>query len=147
MRTHGLHGTQIYSAWKRMKDRCKHHDFYLERGIRVCKEWETFEGFYKDMSEGFRDDLSLDRINNLKGYSKGNCRWATFLEQQRNRSSVHSITFNGETLLLSEWAQRIGMKRDTLDRRINRLGWTLEEAFGIRPHLNNRMLRKKFKKL
>ena len=89
--THGMSRTRLYSIWRDMKNRCnglKKRDKknYFERGITYCTEWETFEVF-RDwaLSHGYRDDLTIDRIDNDKGYSPDNCRWATSLEQRLNQ--------------------------------------------------------------
>jgi len=78
-----------YGIWKTMRRRCEggtqDRQYYTERGITVCPEWEDFATFIADM--GFRPSPqhSLDRIDNDKGYSKDNCRWATPVEQRRNQ--------------------------------------------------------------
>lgn len=89
---HGLCGTRIYNIWENMKRRCYNpaHDSYKNygaRGITVCEEWlRSFESFAKWANEnGYREDLTLDRIDGNKGYSPDNCRWATWEEQNRNR--------------------------------------------------------------
>ncbi len=87
---HNKSRTKIYSVWGDMKDRCKNpkakkYHLYGGRGINYKKKWENFENFYKDMGESYREGLTLERINNNKGYSKANCRWATYKEQNKNR--------------------------------------------------------------
>ena len=91
-RVHGLGKTRLYGIWKHMKQRCynsntcKYKD-YGARGITVCDEWKNdFTKFYDwVMNNGYQDDLSIDRINNNKGYSPDNCRWVTSKQQANNR--------------------------------------------------------------
>ena len=88
--THGLHDTREYGIWSKMKNRCsnvkdKNYHNYGGRGIKVCARWQnSFENFYADMGPSEKH-LSIDRIDNDKGYSKDNCRWATMIQQANNR--------------------------------------------------------------
>ena len=90
--THGLRKTRLYHVWANMKDRCLNpntpsYSYYGGRGITICDEWrDDFQAFYDwAMANGHRDDLSIDRIDNDKGYNPDNCRWATHSEQMHNR--------------------------------------------------------------
>lgn len=107
-KTHGLTGQRPYRIWEGMKRRCTskssvNYGRYGGRGISYTPEWESFENFWSDMQTGYSDDLTLDRVDNNKGYSKENCRWATLSQQQRNRRKRKSskTPFIGVELLTS----------------------------------------------
>jgi hypothetical protein len=130
--THGLSHNKIYDTYVNMKGRCLNPDHqsypdYGGRGITICEKWMTFEGFYEDMKIGYSDDLSLDRIDNSKGYYKENCRWATKEQQQNNTRWNRYLTYNGTTQSVSQWAHQLGVGVSTLATRLRR-GWTIERA-------------------
>lgn len=130
---HGQKGKRIYIIWNNMKQRCGNpnateYTRYGGQGITVCEEWMDFAGFYRDMAPGYSDDMTLERIDNTKGYCKENCRWATRLEQSRNKRNVPLFMFQGKMRALGEIATIIDIKKDTLYRRIKNYGWSLEEA-------------------
>lgn len=93
----------------------------------VCERWRLYTNFLADMGER-PPGMTLDRIDNAKGYSPDNCRWATMKTQQNNRTNNRRITFRGETLTLMQWAERVGVNRRTLANRLDRLGWSMDEA-------------------
>ncbi len=130
-RTHGMRNTRIYSIWKNMlgRVRCSTNQDYSNyggRGINIDKKWIKFEGFYEDMSDGYKENLTIDRINNNKGYSKKNCRWVTTKEQNRNKRNV--ILFKGETAV--EASIRLGGNLSLVSKRIL-MGWSKEKAFTV----------------
>lgn len=123
---HGMRGTKIYGVWWDMRNRCENpnREFYPDyggRGITVCDDWKKFSAFYRDMGDA-PEGCTLERIDNDKGYSADNCRWATRSEQARNRRSSLLITISGETLSLAEWVEKHGVPYNTVFRRIRR-GW------------------------
>ena len=139
--THRKSRSRTYRSWAMMLQRCtnpKYTDFskYGGVGITVSKEWsESFEAFFSDLGERPLGK-SLDRINGSLGYFKGNCRWATRREQNQNLKSNRLLAFHGETKCISEWARIIGLPFMTVKNRIDRGGWTIEEALAI-PSTNH----------
>ena len=131
---HGMSYSRLYKVWKDMKGRCykptsKRFSAYGARGIKVCDEWLSFENFYKwSLSNGYSDDLTIDRINNDGNYEPSNCRWVTMKTQANNRRTNHLLTYKGETHTLKEWAEITGINYNTLVGRINRLGWSIEKT-------------------
>lgn len=126
---HGGHGTLTYARWKSMMQRCNspsHRSGYRAKGISVCDRWHDFASFLADMGE-CPPALTLDRLDNTKGYEPGNCRWATRTDQNRNRTCIVMLTYNGETKSVTQWAAQFGMRQANLTERL-RLGWTLERA-------------------
>jgi hypothetical protein len=125
--------SSTYRTWEGMIRRCdnpnaSNYEDYGERGIRVCDRWHDFMNFLEDMGER-PDGKTLDRYPDCSGdYSPENCRWASWEEQQNNRSNTRWIEFNGERLSLTMWARRTGLSRDTIRGRLDRLGWSVEKA-------------------
>lgn len=130
---HGGYGTRLYRIWGDMKARCFNpnaisYPNYGGKGITICDEWLTFPPF-RDwaMSHGYDDALTVDRIDNSKGYSPSNCRWATVTEQANNRRTSHFVTYNGETLTLIQWARKLNVSYSLLFQRV-KCGWDFEKA-------------------
>lgn len=137
-RTHGCTPRRLYRCWTDMNSRCNNpkHKFYRlygGAGRFVCDEWKKSFVAFRDwaFSHGYNPGLTLDRIDNAKGYSPDNCRWATRRQQARNRNSNRLITFRGETLSIQEWCDRLGLRGNTVRERIRR-GWPAEQAL-MRP--------------
>jgi hypothetical protein len=111
-------------AWSEMRQRCNnpnndkfHH--YGGRGIKVCAQWnESFHAFFSHVGFKPSPKHSLDRIDPDGDYEPGNVRWATQLEQARNKRKTHVLTVDGETKPLSEWAELTGIDYPTLWHRI-----------------------------
>lgn len=136
--THGMSNTRLYRIYRDMKNRCnglKKRDYenYHARGITYCKEWETFEGF-RDwaLSHGYRDDLTIDRIDVNGNYAPDNCRWVTRAVQNSNTRQNHFITYKGETHTMKQWSEILGINYHTLKSRLDLYGWSVEEAFTTR---------------
>lgn len=127
---HGMKGTRPYRAWRNMKDRClnpknKHWADYGGRGIKVCKEWLSFEGFWNDMQWTYEEELTLDRRDNNYHYCKSNCRWATLMEQAANKRNNVAV-YKGETA--RQAGLRINGNPSLVYQRLN-AGWSIEQAF------------------
>lgn len=128
-------GTRLYAIWQGMKRRTltKTNPRYADyggRGITICDEWkDDFEAF-RDwaLSNGYRDDLSIDRKDVNGNYCPENCRWATDLEQGNNTRRNRRLEYNGEVHTLTEWAKIKGIKITTLSARINTYKWSIEKA-------------------
>jgi hypothetical protein len=118
---HGLTNSRTWRSWQSMLKRChnpedEHFKHYGARGITVCPEWHDFNTFLADM--GIRPTgRSLGRLNNDLGYSKVNCEWQTQLQQSRNKRSTRWVTWQGLTLPLAEWGDRLGIRLSTLSSR------------------------------
>ena len=108
---------------------CSIYYKYGAKGISVCKEWreDKFKFFEWSITHGYKDDLTIDRIDNSKGYSPDNCRWATVKQQSNNRTDNHYITLKGERHTLNEWSEIVGLSCGAISQRLKR-GWTEEKA-------------------
>lgn len=129
-RSHGMTETKNYSVWSNMRRRCgfgpshgvmaKTRKRYSGRGISVCERWQSsFPNFLEDMGEK-PHGLTLDRIDNDKGYSKDNCRWATYLEQGNNCRSNVKVEFMGERKGVMEWSRELGVPGSSIAKRVKR---------------------------
>jgi hypothetical protein len=131
---HGSSSTREYATFRRMQDRCsnkKNADWliYGGRGIRVA--YATFSDFLSDVGDRPSEYHSIDRINVNGNYEPGNCRWATSTEQANNRRTNRLLMLNGETLTMMQWSRRTGISRETIEKRIDLLGWAVEAALTI----------------
>ncbi len=118
-----------YRTWHGMLQRCcnkngKVYKNYGGRGIKVCKRWlSSFENFYSDMGDAPTKFHSLDRINNERGYSAKNCRWATAKEQSNNTRvnlSIRPLNINGKVMSVKDWLLYANVTRDAIYGRIKR---------------------------
>lgn len=132
-KTHGMTKTRLYKIYAKMKERCydpnyRERHLYGGRGIKICQEWlDSFEAFAKwSYENGYNDTLSIDRIDPNKDYEPSNCRWATVYQQANNKRNNITLTYNGETLTLPQWARKLNLPYSTLADRMKK-GKNVEE--------------------
>lgn len=136
---HGIKRTTVYTAWRNMRQRCMNSnraDFknYGGRGITICERWDTFANFLADMGEPAKG-ATLDRIDNERGYSKDNCRWASRAVQNLNRRHRVLYDYAGKSQTLAEWSRELGIGPVTLLKRLQR-GVPIELAFSVKGYLD-----------
>lgn len=132
--------TPTYGSWSAMKNRCDspsnpRWNRYGGRGISYCPRWKKFTNFLEDMGERPKG-MSIDRIDNDGNYEPLNCRWATRRQQVQNSTTVREITALGRTLPLVEWQRITGISRHTIGQRLNKYGWTPEDAVSFPPQIH-----------
>ena len=147
-RTHGRSssgagGAQapIYRVWANMKQRCYNenntaYERYGGAGITVCKRWHSFDNFYADVGDP-PTGMTLDRVNNKKGYSPSNCRWASYTAQARNSTRAVLVSIEGVTRCLTAWCEVTGISYGLFKAR-RAAGWPLEEALTRAPRKTRR---------
>ena len=132
--------TPEYSCYRNMKQRCLNpnhfkYSYYGARGIKICERWlESFDNFYADMGNRPSPKHSIERKDNLLGYSPDNCIWEIAKKQMNNTRWNRNITFEGITLTVAEWADKCGLNQSTLRNRITK-GWSIKDAINI-PKIN-----------
>lgn len=148
--THGESKTRLYKIWAEIKERCyspknTSYKYYGERGIKMCNEWFYSYGTFKEWAStnGYTDELTIDRINVNGNYEPNNCRWATYKEQANNKRNNRFIMFNNEIHTLAEWADIVNIDQDILFMRLKR-GWSEEKTlttpirdYSCKDHLGN----------
>jgi hypothetical protein len=136
-KTNGIGRTKLCGVWRGMRNRCHNSKdpgwgYYGGRGIRVCRKWrEDFSAFESwALANGYREDLQIDRIDNDRGYSPGNCRFVTRAENVRNTRRNRFITAWGQRKTVSEWSvdPRCVISRKGIVKRLDTGRWTPEQA-------------------
>lgn len=134
IKTHGMSGTRPYRNWAAMRNRCNNpHDEgyknYGGRGIKVCPEWQTFESFWNwALFNGYKDGLTIERIDVNGDYCPENCTWIEKQYQPRNTRRNIFVEYNGETKCLKDWCRELSLPYDNIHDRISK-GWSANEAF------------------
>ena len=131
---HGKCNTKLYTTWKNIKQRCynKNYDRYKDygaRGIQVCDEWKNdFYCFYNwAINNGYQENLTIDRIDNNKGYSPDNCRWTDIKTQCNNTRRNVFLTCNNKTQTIAQWGNELNLSVDKISQR-HRAGWSDKEC-------------------
>lgn len=131
--THGLSKTRLYEIWWGMKKRCfypkaKFYKDYGGRGVTIAHEWLDFATFYSwAMENGYSEGLTIERKDVNGNYEPGNCKWIPLTKQMRNTRSNHLITYQNQTRCMTEWAEIMNLKVETLFHRL-KSGWDIEKA-------------------
>lgn len=122
--THKESKSRLYRVWIGIKERCnncknKDYSYYGGRGIKACPEWDKSYLAFRDwaLASGYRDDLTIDRIDVNGSYCPENCRWVDMKTQMNNTRANRKITQNGETRTMAEWAERTGIAYETIRYR------------------------------
>lgn len=123
--------TPEYAVWSGMMQRCHNPKSvrfkdYGARGITVCERWHSFQHFLMDMGPR-PHGLTLDRSRNNEGYAPENCKWATHIEQNRNRRNNRVISWNGVEMCVAEWSDCTGLPAKAITNRLRR-GWSIDRA-------------------
>lgn len=126
---HGMSNTHINRIYRSIKKRCNNINDpnYGGRGIKCL--WESFEDFYNDMNDTYKENLTIERINNNEHYCKENCKWVDRKVQANNTRRNHIITYNNETHTLKQWSELLNINYKKLHLRIKRYKWPIEKAF------------------
>lgn len=131
---HGDSRTRLYNIWIKMRDRCnnprnKDYELYGGRGIKVCTDWENSYPSFKEwaLSNGYTDELSIDRIEVNKGYEPENCRWASNIVQANNKRDNRRYEYRGKLITIREASTMSGLQYSTIKARL-KYGWSMEKA-------------------
>lgn len=142
--THGMADVPEHAIWQAMKQRClnpknKRWSQYGGRGITVCDRWTDeengFANFIEDMGRRPDPSLSIHRKDNDGGYCKDNCEWTTKEVQARATTRTRTITYDGRTMCLLDWAREKGISHQVLRYRILK-GWSVEDALNSPPDVH-----------
>lgn len=129
---HGMYKTAIYGCWAKMKHRCtnpnnSHYKNYGGRGIQVCERWLSFKNFWEDVKSEYKEGLTIERINVNGNYEPSNVTWITIGQQMHNQTTNVYIEYEGERMILQDWAVRTGIKWNTISHRL-KCGWDVKRA-------------------
>lgn len=140
---YSVQNVRLYHIWYGMLERCRNekNSFYHRyggRGISVCNEWNDYEQFsIWAIDHGYKDGLSIDRINNDGNYEPNNCRWITKKQQHYNTSQCRYETIDGVTKCVAEWAEEYGMRYGLVLHRLSR-GVSIQDALAKKTSMTNK---------
>lgn len=141
--THGENRSKLHYMWLNMKKRCspnfpQRKDYY-DRGISVCNEWHNNFWEFRNwaIENGYKEGLTIDRINNDKGYFPENCRFVDRYIQNNNTRRNHFVSINGVRKTVSQWAKIYGIAPDVVYCRMRR-GWNEVDAITVPKWTFNR---------
>jgi len=136
---HGYWQHRLYGIWAGMKQRCfnskcNSYKYYGARGITMCLQWLDFSLFLKwALSSGYKDNLTIERVDVNGNYEPGNCKWIPGKDQPANTRQSHWIFWKGHTKNISQWAKHTGLCAETIRRRIA-YGWPIDRALTEPSH-------------
>lgn len=144
-RTHGFSKKErLYVIWQGMKKRCLNknnhaYKYYGSRGISVCDEWiSSYENFRNwSLQNGYKEDLTIDRIDTNGNYEPNNCRWTNMAQQNDNKRVTYRFELDGNQYTITELSKKFNLKRSVIYYRLFRLGWNLNDAITKPVKLTN----------
>ena len=138
---HGMRQSRIYKTWRNMKSRCDnpnatYYEYYGGKDIKYCDEWKEFTNFYEwAIKSGYKDNLTIERVDFNGDYKPSNCCWITKSEQNKNTSKTLNIEINGITKTLKGWADEVGVTPPAMSHRYKK---GLRGAELIQPTMRRR---------
>lgn len=129
---HGGSGTPLYNVWKSMRQRCnnsKSHDYrwYGMDGVKICEKWDDFANFREwALKNGYKNGLTIDRVNSHGPYSPENCRWITIQEQQKNKRNILKFFYLGDLYTVDTFCNKFGISKAMFYDRKHK-GWSLDQ--------------------
>ena len=133
----------LYNRWRSMINRCKpsckHRKYYYDKGITVCDAWLNDFYLFKAwaITNGYSPELTIDRIDDTKGYSPENCRWITKSENTRRNSNQKLITIDGVTENLKDWSDELDISLECIRWAVKHRNFTHESYIRYRMKYHN----------
>ena len=138
---HGQRRTPLYAVWAAMINRCESENDrayknYGGRGIKICDEWRADFVAFRNWAtgSGYKQSLTMDREDNNGDYTPENCRWVSAQEQAWNKRTNKIVAYRGEKAPLSKLARHHGLHPDVVNKRVYKLGWSVERALNSALH-------------